>query len=93
MEDSQQHILECTKLKVTNMNIASEKIVYNDLFGDVKRQKEAVTLFADLIEMKELEAKIPPGDKLDLSIGSNQCCRTAVFTDISCINCTSIRNK
>jgi hypothetical protein len=52
MEDSQQHILECKKLKVTNMNIASDKIVYNDLFGDVRRQKEAVTLFADLIEMK-----------------------------------------
>ena len=93
LEDSQQHLLECKKLKVINMNIASDKIVYNDLFGDVKRQKEAVTLFADLIEMKELEAKVPPGDKLDLSIGSNQCCRTAVFTDISCINCTSIRNK
>ena len=44
--------------------------------------------------MKEIEASVPPGDKLDLSIGSNQCCGTAVFTDIiSCINCTSIWNK
>ena len=43
--------------------IARNKISYNDLFCDVSKQKEAVSLFSDLIELKE-EPTNPPGDKL-----------------------------
>ena len=94
IEDSQQHILECKKMQIENSNVALGKVVYNDLFGEVSRQKEAITLFAELMEMKENQMKSPPGDMLDPSIGSNQCCRNTVFTDLlSCINCTSIGNK
>ena len=81
-------------MQIENSNVALGKVVYNDLFGEVARQKEAITLFAELMEMKENEMKSPPGDLLDTSIGSNQCCRNTVFTDLlSCINCTSIGNK
>ena len=92
IEDSQQHLLECKKLKTQNKNIARNKISYNDLFCDVSKQKEAVSLFSDLIELKE-ELTNPPGDKLGPSIDSSQCCRNAVFTSTACIDCISIGNK
>ena len=93
-EDSQQHLLACKKIIIKSSGVASGKVEYQDLFSDIRRQKEAITLFTELIEDKETKQEIPPGDKLDPSVGLNQCCRNTFFTDIvSCINCASFGNK
>ena len=71
--DSQEHILECKKLCDFRVKeIATEKVVYSDLFSDVKKQKEAVTLFKSLLE--EREKLCPPGANLDLSTVLDLCC-------------------
>ena len=68
-EDSQQHLLCCPKVKVDSSNITCNIITYEDIFGNVKRQKEAITLFTHLLEIKnkEINKQSPPGEKLDLS--------------------------
>ena len=91
LEDSQQHLLQWKKLEMQKKSIASHQISYDDLFCDISKQKEAVFLFSELIELKE-KLTNPPGDKLGLSIVSLQCCSDAVFTT-PCINCISIGNK
>ena len=71
--DSQEHILECKKLCDFRVKeIATEKVVYSDLFSDVKKQKEAVTLFKLLLE--EREKLCPPGANLDPSTVLDLCC-------------------
>ena len=98
-EDTQKHLLSCRKLKseaVCN-ELATGKIVYEDIFSDVKKQKEVVHLFSKLIEarlkiLKEKD-KQPPGDDLDPSMGSSCLrCIDAVFTSVACINCTYTGN-
>ena len=91
LEDSQQHLLQCKKLKMQKKSIASHQISYDDLFSDISKQKEAVFLFSELIELKE-KLTNQPGDKLGPSIVNLQCCSDAVFTT-PCINCISIGNK
>ena len=92
VEDKQEHILSCTKLKLESSNVACTEITYNDIFGEVQKQKEAINLFKDLMELKEKllenQKDCPPGVNLDLSIGSSCCCGSALLTSHICINCT-----
>ena len=40
VEDTQQHMLDCTKLKlVQNNTVANKQIMYDDIYGDVAQQK------------------------------------------------------
>ena len=95
-DDTQKHLLLCSKLKceIKTHDVASGQVLYEDIFGEVNKQKEAVVLFDRLIEarlriLKERENQ-PPGDDLDPSMGSNcLCCVDSVFTN--CINCVYIR--
>ena len=62
---------------------------YNDLFSDVQKQKEVITLFTELLEYKEKmmhEKENPPGDKLDPSSCVISCCSSTLFT--RCAVCT-----
>ena len=94
-DDTQKHLLTCSKLKceIKTHDVASGQVVYEDIFGGVKKQKEAIVLFNRLIEarlriLKERENS-PPGDDLDPSMGNNcLCCVDSVFTH--CINCVYI---
>ena len=84
IEDSQEHILFCKKLRVDSSLISCGKVVYSDLFADVYKQKEAVTLYTLLMEEREKQINErdsnPPGDNLDLSTGRHWCCSDALFT-------------
>ena len=51
--DSQEHILVCTKLKISNNIAACDKIDYSDIFKEPQRQKEIVALYKILIEERE----------------------------------------
>ena len=97
LEDTQQHLLLCSKLIIESNDIACGKVAYEDIFGSVIRQKEAITLFTQLLEIKEGLVKHktpnPPGEKLDPSISHNLCCRSANFTsNPTCNNRTFIGN-
>ena len=85
-DDTQKHLLLCSKLKceIQTHDLASGQVLYEDIFGEVNKQKEAVVLFDRLIEarlriLKERENQ-PPGDDLDPSIGSCPRCVDSVFT-------------
>ena len=95
LEDSQEHILYCKKLTVDSSSISCGKVLYGDLFADVSRQKEAVTLYTTLIEEREKQIKEkdsdPPGDNLDPSTGRPWCCSNSLFTgQTTCIDCFAI---
>ena len=83
-KDSQEHILGCNMIQLEDTSIANDKIEYGDLFADVLRQKEAVTLYTMLIEERERilssEEPNPPGDNLDPSNGRSCCYSSALFT-------------
>ena len=50
VEDSQQHLLYCTKLTlVQNSTVANSCIVYDDIYGDVYKQKAVVTMYKQLL--------------------------------------------
>ena len=53
--DSQPHMMECTFLasQLKSKNISSRKIVYEDIFDDIKKQKEATEMFKDLIGLRD----------------------------------------
>ena len=62
---------------------------YRDLFSDVHKQKEVITLFTELLEYKEKmlqEKENPPGDKLVPSMSNHICCNSTLFT--RCEVCT-----
>ena len=75
--DSQEHILECQKISVPACKgIATNKIEYEHLFSDMRKQKEAVILFQLLIE--ERIKLYPPGVNLDPSTVSSLCCGNSI---------------
>ena len=54
-----------------------------NLFGDVYKQKEIISLFDELLEARRKtlnESEDPPGDKLDPSKSSSNCCNSTIFT-------------
>ena len=55
MRDDQRHILECDVLKnkLESREVANSKVVYEDIFGDHLKQKEATHLFAKLIKIRD----------------------------------------
>ena len=95
--DTQEHLLICKKLEITASTICRGKIEYNYLFSDTNKQREVLTLFNSLIGYKEKllkELEDPPGDKLDLSSCTNNCCNSTVFTNCKvCTDSTIIGNK
>ena len=96
LEDSQEHILVCKKMTVDSTQLSSGKVIYDDLFADVYRQKEGVALYTVLIEKRENLIKErdsnPPGDNLDPSTGGRCCCSDALFTGEppTCNECIAI---
>ena len=53
VEDTQQHMLECTKLTlVQNNTVANKQIVYDDIYGDVAQQKAVVSIFKQLLQQR-----------------------------------------
>ena len=89
-KDDQEHLLVCNKVTITNPNMALGKVTYDDLFGDIARQKEVISLFLLLITERERLQKVednPPGDNLDPSSGSSHCCSSTIFTShLTCID-------
>ena len=89
--DSQEHILVCKKLIISNTITACDKVEYSDIFKEPHRQKEIVALYKILIEEREtiLKAKSsdPQGENLDPSMGCDLCCSDTRFTShITCIS-------
>jgi hypothetical protein len=94
-EDTQQHMLMCKTLSslVHTDTVANGRTNYSDIFADIRKQKEAVVLYQQMIEarMEYLKAKNnPPGADLDPSMGARPCCSDTLFTPVYCINCISI---
>ena len=50
-QDSQEHLLVCSKLNMNNV-IAASKISYDDIYGDVSAQKTVVSVFTDLLNRR-----------------------------------------
>ena len=55
VRDDQQHILECDVLinKMKSKEAAKNKVVYEDIFDDHLKQKEATHLFGKLLKMRD----------------------------------------
>ena len=71
--DTQEHILLCKRLSnLKSSEVTTEKVEYSFLFGEIKKQKEIVTLIKLLLEEKQILC--PPGDKLDPSTVQGLCC-------------------
>ena len=95
IEDTQKHLLNCDviKAKYVTADVASGDVEYEDIFGNVKKQKEAVVLFTRLLEVRTeiiKEKENPPVDVLDPSMGANLCYSDIISTAICCTNCISI---
>ena len=86
----------CKKMTVDSTQLSSGKVIYDDLFADVYRQKEGVALYTVLIEKRENLIKErdpnPRGDNMDPSTGGCCCCSDALFTGEppTCIECITI---
>ena len=82
IKDTQQHLLTCSKLEVQSNDISCGKVEYEDLFKDVKKQKEATVLFSRLLEVsnKSKDEDLPEV-YLDPSTGSRPCCGDIVLTN------------
>ena len=53
VEDTQQHLLACSKLHSVHTNtVANKRIEHNDIYGDTASQKAVVSLFHKLIELR-----------------------------------------
>ena len=53
LEDSQEHLLSCSKLQLIHNNIvAKSEVVHADIYGEVEKQKAAVSVFAELLEQR-----------------------------------------
>ena len=68
-QDTQQHLLVCSAIKLEQTNtIARNEVKYNDIYGDLQSQKEAVTLFRELLDARDkiLNCEIP-----SLSVGTD----------------------
>ena len=90
-EDTQQHLLVCSKLKTEFKSNELAQVDYKDIFGEVRKQKEAVVLFCKLLEARDRllqdRDNQPPEDILDPSMGNRLCCVDTVLTPVFCINC------
>ena len=76
--DTQEHILLCKRLSnLKSSEVTTEKVEYSFLFGEIKKQKEIVTLIKLLLEEKQILC--PPGDKLDPSTVQGLCCSSNWF--------------
>ena len=53
-DDTQQHMLECAVLKqhLKSTEISQHKIVYEDIFKDIKKQKEITALYKLLLDIR-----------------------------------------
>ena len=53
--DTQKHILDCSVIQkhITSNIIEEDKAEYEDLFGEVRKQKRVTVLFKDLIEIRK----------------------------------------
>ena len=53
-DENQQHLLKCKKLNkiFKSQEILIEDIEYNDIFKDIKKQKVIVSLFKELLEVR-----------------------------------------
>ena len=53
VEDDQDHLLNCSKLKLkTNQTVACRRVQYDDIYGDVNMQKVAVHVFKEVLETR-----------------------------------------
>ena len=55
-DDTQQHILQCKVLNshLQSKEVINEKCEYNDLFGNVQKQKVVVTMFTKLLDVRKV---------------------------------------
>ena len=54
-DDTQQHILQCKVINsiLRSTEIVQEKVEYNDIFKDIKKQKAIVSIFSKLLEIRK----------------------------------------
>jgi hypothetical protein len=50
-QDTQEHLLVCSKLNVNNV-LAASKISHDDIYGDVSAQKTVVSVYTDLLNRR-----------------------------------------
>ena len=53
LEDSQEHLLSCSKLKLVHNNmLVISKVAHDDIYGEVDKQKAAVMVFSELLDQR-----------------------------------------
>ena len=93
LEDTQEHLLVCTKLNDTaSHTIASEKIAYNDIYDSVHKQKAIVTIMKQLLDDRNglLKNISTGGDSLDPSTLGCYASTTSHICKNNCSVCTGI---
>ena len=64
LPDNQEHILQCKRLKLKTNTVASNKITFKDIYGDVSSQKCVTSLIMEKLDRREEilknEAENPP---------------------------------
>ena len=73
----------CIKLqiRISTEDISCGNVLYEHLFSEVAKQKEAIVLFLRLINAREqMESDNPPGEILDPSTGASLGCDSDVLT-------------
>ena len=54
VQDKPRHLLLCDKLKMDqNTTVATDKVKYDDMYGNVTRQKIVATLFTQLLACRD----------------------------------------
>ena len=89
-QDDQPHILRC---KVLHAQLAGEELVsgevkYEDIFGDVYKQKVVVTLFTKLLDIRKTMAQNSQQETPDPSI-SDQMLKNSYNLNHSIVNSSS----
>ena len=75
-QDTQEHVLSCTRLKLgQDSTVANSQISYDDIYGDLVKQKEVTNLFKQLLVSRDTiiqdEAQTyPPADAWTLAPNS-----------------------
>ena len=86
LKDTQEHLMVCQKIEINTNNVSKEKIKYHDIYGNVNKQKEIVTLYKQLLDERniQMEALLPVGEQT-LDPSTPRCCASTLSN-----NCTNM---
>ena len=69
-QDTQEHLLVCSKLVLNNV-LACHNITHNDIYGDIEKQKMAVSVFKEIINKRNKLLDEKTQNTADLPVGNH----------------------